>query len=65
MNFISDFDKSVLPTYTRFPVVFVKGKGMNVWDEEGNEFLSMPANKELCLAVDLKGRRIILFPLHL
>ena len=38
-----------------------------VWmssDEEGNEFLPMPQNPELCLAIDKDAKRIILFPLH-
>ena len=38
-----------------------------VWmssDEEGNEFLPMSQNPELCLAIDKDAKRIILFPLH-
>ena len=38
-----------------------------VWvssDEEGNEFLPMSQNPELCLAIDKETKRIILFPLH-
>jgi hypothetical protein len=38
-----------------------------VWmssDEEGNEFLPMSQNPELCLAIDKDTKRIILFPLH-
>jgi hypothetical protein len=38
-----------------------------VWmssDEEGNEFLPMSQNPELCLAIDKGAKRIILFPLH-
>ena len=38
-----------------------------VWlssDEEGNEFLPMSQNPELCLAMDRDAKRIILFPLH-
>jgi len=38
-----------------------------VWissDEEGNEFLPMSQNPELCLAIDKNAKRIILFPLH-
>jgi hypothetical protein len=33
-------------------------------DEEGNEFLPMSQNPELCLAIDKDAKRIILFPLH-
>ena len=38
-----------------------------VWlssDEEGNEFLPMYRNSELCLAIDSGHKRIILFPSH-
>ena len=38
-----------------------------VWlssDEEGNEFLPMLQNQELCLAIDPEQKRIILFPSH-
>ena len=38
-----------------------------VWlssDEEGNEFLPMLNNPELCLAIDPEQKRIILFPSH-
>ena len=38
-----------------------------VWmssDEEGNEYLPMSQNPELCLAIDKETKRIILFPLH-
>jgi hypothetical protein len=33
-------------------------------DEEGNEFLPMSQNPELCLAIEPDTKRIILFPLH-
>ena len=38
-----------------------------VWlssDEEGNEFLPMPANPELSLAIDGSRKRVVLFPSH-
>ena len=38
-----------------------------VWlssDEEGNEFLPVSQDPELCLAIDKDAKRIILFPLH-
>jgi hypothetical protein len=41
--------------------------GFEVWlssDEEGNEFLPMPANPELSLGVDEGRRRVVLFPSH-
>jgi acetylornithine/N-succinyldiaminopimelate aminotransferase len=30
---------SVVPTYARFPVEFVRGEGARLWDSEGNEYL--------------------------
>ena len=38
-----------------------------VWlssDEEGNEFLPMLKNPELCMAIDHEHKRIVLFPSH-
>ncbi len=33
-------------------------------DEEGNDFLPMSQNPELCLAIEPDTKRIIFFPLH-
>ncbi len=33
-------------------------------DEEGNEYLPMSQNPELCLAIEPETKRIIFFPLH-
>jgi acetylornithine/N-succinyldiaminopimelate aminotransferase len=33
------FDKFVMPTYGRQPLVFVRGKGSRVWDADGKEYL--------------------------
>ena len=33
-------------------------------DEEGNEFLPMPANTNHSLAIDNVGKRVVLFPSH-
>ena len=41
--------------------------GYHVWlssDEEGNEYLPMFENPELCLAIDKEAKRIIFFPSH-
>ena len=38
-----------------------------VWlssDEEGNEYLPMYENQELCLAIDKEAKRIIFYPSH-
>ena len=36
---IAQYDKYVMSTYGRIPVVIVKGKGLKVWDLDGNEYL--------------------------
>ncbi|MDP6685645.1 MAG: aspartate aminotransferase family protein, partial [Candidatus Omnitrophota bacterium] len=36
---IAQYDKFVIKTYTRTPVIIVKGKGLKVWDLEGNQYL--------------------------
>jgi len=33
-------------------------------DEEGNEFLPMPANPELSMAIDENSKRVVFFPSH-
>jgi hypothetical protein len=43
------------------------GYDLEVWlscDEEGNEFMPMPANQDLSIGIDTDNRRIILFPCH-
>ena len=43
------------------------GNDYQIWlssDEEGNEFLPMSQNPELCLAIDKETKQIIFFPLH-
>ena len=39
----------------------------HIWlssDEEGNEYLPMFENTQLCLVIDKEAKRIILFPSH-
>src|SRR5215475_8178605 len=36
---IEQFQKYVVPNYTRFPVSLVRGEGSHVWDAEGNRYL--------------------------
>ncbi len=36
---IEQFRKFVVPNYTRFPVVVVRGEGSHVWDSDGNRYL--------------------------
>jgi len=33
------FDQYVMPTYGRYPLVFVRGQGSRVWDADGKEYL--------------------------
>lgn len=36
---ISLFEQYVMPTYGRYPIVFVRGEGAYVWDADGNKYL--------------------------
>lgn len=36
---IALFDRYVMPTYGRYPLVFVRGQGTRVWDADGKEYL--------------------------
>lgn len=36
---IKDGGQYLMPTYARYPVVLVRGRGMRVWDPEGREYL--------------------------
>jgi acetylornithine/N-succinyldiaminopimelate aminotransferase len=38
-DIMSLFEKYVMPTYARYPVALVRGKGARVWDAEGKEYL--------------------------
>ena len=43
------------------------GDDYQVWlssDEEGNEYLPMFENPELCLAIDKQAKKIIFYPSH-
>ncbi|MBI2438687.1 MAG: aminotransferase class III-fold pyridoxal phosphate-dependent enzyme, partial [Lentisphaerae bacterium] len=40
---ITQFDKWVIPTYARRPIVFVKGKGAKLWDIDGKVYLDFLA----------------------
>lgn len=35
--------RAVIPTYVRNPVEFVRGQGVNLWDDQGNEYLDFLA----------------------
>ena len=36
---IALYDRYVVPSYARYPHVFVRGKGARVWDADGKEYL--------------------------
>ncbi len=36
---IEAFGRWIVPTYARFPLAFVRGKGSRLWDAEGKEYL--------------------------
>jgi predicted acetylornithine/succinylornithine family transaminase len=36
---LDQYQKYVIPNYTRFPVVLVRGEGSRVWDDAGNRYL--------------------------
>ncbi len=41
--------KYILPTYSRYPVLFVKGKGTKLWDIEGREYLDFIGGLGVCV----------------
>ena len=38
---INQYDKYVMNTYVRSPLVITRGKGSRVWDVEGHEYLDL------------------------
>lgn len=38
---IAQFEKYVIPNYTRYPICLVRGEGSYVWDAEGNRYLDL------------------------
>jgi acetylornithine/N-succinyldiaminopimelate aminotransferase len=47
-NIISLFQEFVIPTYSRFPVAFVRGQGSYIWDAEGKKYLDFGAGIAVC-----------------
>ena len=35
------FAKYVVPNYTRYPIVFVKGAGSELWDADGKRYIDL------------------------
>ncbi len=48
---VSLFDRYVVPSYARYPLVFARGKGARVWDADGKEYLDFGGG----IAVNLLG----------
>lgn len=42
------FDQHVMPTYGRFPLALVRGRGCRVWDADGKEYLDFGAGIAVC-----------------
>ncbi len=38
---IAQFDKYVIPNYTRYPICLVRGEGQHCWDAEGKRYLDL------------------------
>ncbi|WP_077623609.1 acetylornithine transaminase [Sediminibacillus massiliensis] len=38
----------IMPTYNRFPITLVKGKGSYVWDDQGNKYLDYTSGIATC-----------------
>jgi acetylornithine/N-succinyldiaminopimelate aminotransferase len=45
---ISQADRYMFQTYTRFPLTLVRGEGCRVWDEEGREYLDFVGGIAVC-----------------
>ena len=41
-------DRTMFPTYSRFPITLVRGEGCRVWDEEGKEYLDFVGGLAVC-----------------
>jgi predicted acetylornithine/succinylornithine family transaminase len=47
-NTMSITDQNIFQTYSRYPVVLVKGKGSKLWDAQGNEYLDFLSGIAVC-----------------
>jgi len=45
---ISDANNYIMNTYSRLPIVLVKGKGAHVWDSDGKKYLDFLAGIAVC-----------------
>ena len=47
-NIVEITDQTIFRTYSRYPVTLTKGKGVNVWDENGRQYLDFLAGIAVC-----------------
>jgi len=47
-NTVAITDQNIFQTYSRYPVVLVKGKGSKLWDAQGNEYLDFLSGIAVC-----------------
>ncbi|MEA1971370.1 MAG: acetylornithine transaminase [Thermodesulfobacteriota bacterium] len=45
---ISNSNRFIMNTYSRLPIVLVRGKGIHVWDSDGKEYLDFLAGIAVC-----------------
>ena len=48
MNYIDKAEQNLIHTYNRFPVVFEKGEGVFLYDENGKEYLDFASGIGVC-----------------
>ena len=41
-------DQYIMPTYNRFPIVFTRGLGVHVWDNDGKSYLDLVGGIAVC-----------------
>jgi acetylornithine/N-succinyldiaminopimelate aminotransferase len=44
----ASFERSVMPTYGRFPIAIARGEGCKLWDTDGKEYLDFVAGIATC-----------------
>ena len=47
-DWIGEAERYILHTYSRYPLLLVKGEGMRVWDERGREYLDFVGGIAVC-----------------
>ena len=69
---IQEYKRYVIPTYTREPLVILKGEGSNVWDIDGRKYLDFfsgwavsglgHSHPLVCLALSKQAKKILHVP---